>query len=80
MREEVRDRKGNSIYLTDERWEHIIENHPELMAHRAEVISTVRSGNREQDSMIPNKFHYNKKFPDLNEEFDEIEVVVLFKW
>ncbi len=28
----VRDRDGNTIYMTDERWEHIIEplNHPEM--------------------------------------------------
>ena len=29
----VRDRLGNEIYLTHERWEHIIEsfNHPEMI-------------------------------------------------
>ena len=26
----VRDRWGNEIYLTDERWEHILERHEEL--------------------------------------------------
>ena len=28
----VKDRYGNTIYLTDERWEHIIDpwNHPEM--------------------------------------------------
>ena len=31
----VRDRYGNDIYLTDERWEHITEprNHPEMSAY-----------------------------------------------
>ena len=80
MREEIQDRYGNTIYLTDERWEHVLENHPELDRNRAEVISTVRSGKRTQDPMIPYKFFYNKKFPNLSEDFDEIEVVVLFKW
>jgi len=80
MREEVQDRNGNPVYLTDERWEHILEEHFELEEHRAEVISTVRSGKRTQDPLIPSKFYYNKKFPHLNEEFDEVEVVVLFRW
>jgi hypothetical protein len=31
----VRDRYGNDIYLTDERWKHITEpmNHPEMLAY-----------------------------------------------
>ena len=80
VREEVQDQYGNTIYLTDERWEHILENHPELDGYRAEVIRTVRSGKRTQDAMIPYKFYYSKRFPRLSEEFDAIEAVVLFKW
>lgn len=80
MRDEIQDQFGNAIYLTDERWEHIIEEHSELDGHRAEVLSTVRSGKRSQDPLIPNKFFYNKKLRQLIEGFDEIEVVVVYRW
>ncbi len=80
MRYEVQDQYGNTIYLTDERWEHIIEEHPELDGHRAEVLSTVRSGKRSQDPLIPGKFFYDKKLRQLIEDFDEMEVVVIFRW
>jgi len=26
----VRDRYGDTVYLTNERWHHILENHPEM--------------------------------------------------
>ncbi len=39
----IRDRYGNSIYLTQERWEHIIEsiNHPEMEEYEEELKETV---------------------------------------
>jgi len=39
IRWNVTDRHGNSIYLTDERWEHIIEpvNHPEMRYFEEEL-------------------------------------------
>lgn len=80
MRDEIQDQLGNVIYMTDERWEHIVEEHAELDGHRAEVLSTVRSGKRSQDPLIPNKFFYNKKLRQFIEDFDEIEVVVIFRW
>lgn len=44
----VQDRYGNSIYLTQERWEHIIEsiNHPEIEDYEEELKETVRTGYR----------------------------------
>lgn len=35
----VRDRSGNEVYLTEERWEHIIEpiNHPEMAAYEQQL-------------------------------------------
>lgn len=80
MREEVTDRYGNVVYLTDERWQHISKRHRELDGHRAEVLSTVRSGKRKQDALHVNKFYYNKKFWNLRGRFEEIEVVVLCRW
>jgi hypothetical protein len=80
MREEIRDRRGNIIYLTDERWDHILENHSELDSRRDKVVSTVRAGKRKQDPLLPDKFYYNKKFPHFLDDYDEIEVVVIFRW
>ena len=80
MREEVVDRFGNAIYLTDERWQHIVENHSKLNGCRHEVLSTVRSGKRRQDNWYPDKFYYLKKFRKPRGGIKEIEVVVVFHW
>ena len=53
MREEVQDRFGNKIYMTDERWQHIISSHPQLKERRAEVLNTIRFGKRWQDARLP---------------------------
>jgi hypothetical protein len=80
MREEVTDRYGNVIYLTDERWQHIVERHPELAKCRAEVLSTIRSGDRRQSPYYPDTFHYRKTFRHFKGWFKKIEVVVAFHW
>jgi len=79
MREEVKDLNGNTIYLTDERWNHISKSHPKLNGHRAEVLKTVRVGRRTQDIISPYKFYYNYPFQFVA-PFKEIEVVVVFRW
>jgi hypothetical protein len=79
MREEVQDRYGNKIYLTDERWNHIVKRHRQLNGHRAEVLKAVRLGRRMQDFVLPYKFYYNYPFQFLT-RFQEIEVVVVFRW
>lgn len=50
----VNDKLGNSIYLTQERWGHIIEsiNHPEIEYYEEELKETVRTGTRKRDSLI----------------------------
>lgn len=78
MRDEIQDRYGNIIYLTDERWEHIIKYHPILNGHRVEVLSAVRSGNREQDPFSWEKFYYTKTIRHWKGRFKKIRVVVLF--
>jgi len=52
------DRGGREIYLTQERWEHIIEsyNHPEMSAYEEQLKDTIRSGLRQQDSLNPLKY------------------------
>ena len=56
--EQVIDRWGNRITLTDERWQHIIEWHPELKRFEAAVLETIRKGRRRQDSIDPQKYKY----------------------
>lgn len=79
MRDEVQDRYGNTIYLTDERWQHIVKAHYQLKGRRAEVVSTIRSGKRRQDPAVLDKFYYKKRVHFLD-RFSAIEVVVLFRW
>ena len=42
----VRSKTGIQIRLTDERWDHVIEEHGELSELRAEVLETVKNPNR----------------------------------
>lgn len=78
----VRDRYGNEIALTQERWQHITEpiNHPEMMACEEYLKETVRSGHRTQDPLNPQKYRYNKAFDDLAEENTHIVAIVLFRF
>jgi hypothetical protein len=76
----VRDRYGNDIYLTHERWEHIIEpiNHPEMVTHEEKLKATIRSGTRKQDLLNPRKYRYMKAFDDLAADNTHIVAIVLF--
>lgn len=56
--EQVTDRWGNRIILPDERWQHILEWHPELEGFNEEVLETVRKGRRRQDPIDPHKYKY----------------------
>jgi len=78
----VRDRFANDIYLTDERWEHIIHpmNHPEMSAYEEHLTETIRSGQRKQDSLNPQKYRYVKAFDDLAEDNTHIIAIVLFRF
>jgi len=77
-----RDRYGNDIYLTDERWEHITEpaNHPEMLAYEDELRQTIRSGRRKQDALNSQKYRYVKAFDNLAEFNTHIVVIVLFRF
>lgn len=78
----VRDRYGNDIYLTDERWEHITEprNHPEMSAYEEHLQETIQSGRRKQDSLNPQKYRYVEEFNDLAEDNTHIIAIVLFRF
>lgn len=76
----VQDRDGNSIYLTQERWEHIIEsiNHPEMEEYEEELKETIKTGNRKQDSLNSQKYRYTKEFNNLPADNTHIVAIVLF--
>jgi hypothetical protein len=75
----VKDRYNNTIYLTDERWYHILESRPELEPYFDEFFDTIRTGRRKQDALIPNEYRYFKQFDALLPENNHIVVVVIFK-
>jgi hypothetical protein len=78
----VQDRSGNLIYLTDERWQHIIapDNHPELAAYEDHLREALRRARRKQDRLNPQKYRYTLPFDDLVEENTHVEAVVLFRF
>ena len=78
----VRDRYGNDIYLTQERWEHIIDpiNHPEMFAYENHLKETIESGQRKQDPLNPQKYRYIKAFVDLAEDNTHIIAIILFRF
>jgi hypothetical protein len=76
----VRDRDGNLIYLTEERWRHITddENHPEMADYEEHLKIALRSGRREQEPLNPRKYRYTHFFSNLAEGFNHLVAIVLF--
>jgi len=78
----IKDKYGNSVYLTQERWEHIIEsiNHPEIKNYEAELQATIKTGAHKQDTLNPQKYRYSKEFSALPADNTHIVAVALFKF
>ena len=78
----VRDRYGNQIYLTEERWEHITEaiNHPEMIDYEDELQMTMRWAVRKQDTLNPQKYRYSMAFDELADDNTHIVAIVLFRF
>lgn len=78
----IRDRYGNTIYLTHERWEHIAAptNHPEMALHEEQLKETLQSGHRRQNALNPQKYRYIKAFDALPEDNTHIVAIVLFRF
>ncbi|MBC8447336.1 MAG: hypothetical protein H8D78_06265 [Chloroflexi bacterium] len=74
----VRDRYGNEIYLTEERWKHALEFHPHLRGHLHDVLDTLRTGRRRQKPRQPNEYKYYKRCDSLPLNYNCIIVVVAF--
>ncbi|MBE7528846.1 MAG: hypothetical protein HND44_23305 [Chloroflexi bacterium] len=82
IRWSVKDRYGSEIYLTHERWQHIIEpiNHPEMTDFEDHLRATIRQGQRKQDGLNPQKYRYSLAFDDLVEDNTHIVAIVLFRF
>ncbi len=75
----VQDRNGNTIYCTEERWQHILESRPELEPFFDNLLDTVRTGRRKQDPLMPNEYRYYKPFDELLPDNNHFVVIVIFK-
>jgi hypothetical protein len=76
----VQDRYGNPIYLTQERWEHIIDdiNHPEMVNYEDYLKTTIQKGRRRQEPLNPRKYRYHHSFDDLPDDVNHIVAIILF--
>lgn len=76
----VEDRYGNSIYLTQERWEHIIDdtNHSEMDAYEEYLKTTIKKGRRRQEPLNPRKYRYFHLFGDLPDDVNHVVAIVSF--
>lgn len=74
----VKDKRGNQIYISDERWEHIHKRHPEIIGFEDHVLKTIRISNRKQLALEPDVYKYSKSFTDLPMNHSKIIVVVKF--
>ena len=78
----TRDRFGNEIYLTTERWAHIVDpdNHPEVEPFFDLLAETIRLGRRRQDPYDPRGYQYYRAFPALPDENTHMVICVRLRW
>lgn len=78
----VQDRYGNKIYLTQERWQHIIDdtNHPEMMDYEEHLKTTIKRGRRRQEPHNSRKYRYYHSFDDLPDGANHIIAIILCKF
>lgn len=74
----TQDRDGNPIYLTQERWNHIVEQHPEMADYEEHLKTTLWRARRRQEPLNPRKYRYALPFDDLPEDYDHIVAIALF--
>jgi hypothetical protein len=74
----VQDRYGNEIYLTEERWAHILRYHSDLNGLLDELLDTLRKGYRRQEPADPGKYKYYEPCDALPLDYNTIVVVVKF--
>jgi hypothetical protein len=78
MLQTVKDSLGHEIYLTDERWDHICEEHLEMQGYEDQVLETIQKGGRFQDSLRPDVFLYYRDFEGLPAANTTMVVAVRF--
>jgi hypothetical protein len=78
MLRSTKDQLGHEIYLTEERWRHICNEHTEMQGYRRQVLETVRRGRRFQDSIRPEVYLYYRNYRGLPYGNTSIVVVVHF--
>ena len=76
----VQDQDGNPIYLTQERWAHIVDptNHPEMADCEEHLRTAIQRGRRRQELLNPRKYRYSYPFDDLPDDSNHIVAIVLF--
>jgi hypothetical protein len=76
----VVDRQGREIYLTQERWDHIVSKHAELKGRRNDILTTIRLGRRKQSQHDPATYIYYRRVHDLPGPYNTILVFVAFRY
>lgn len=74
----VQDRYGNEIYMTQERWQHIISKHRELVGHLDDLLNTLKQGRRKQERRDPQRYRYHFPCNTLLYDNNRVTVVVVF--
>lgn len=76
----IQDRAGNSIYLTQERWEHITDqtNHHEMVDYEDYLKTTLKKGQRHQEPLNPRKYRYYHFFENLPDDVNHVVAMVVF--
>ncbi len=64
--------------MTDERWEHIVEFHEEMIGYKEHLFLTLKRGKRRQDPLDGSIYTYSHRFGDLQAGFNHVIVVVKF--
>lgn len=75
----IRDRYGHEIYLTDERWDHILEFHDEMAYFENELVVTLKRGRRRQDALNTSIYTYFYPFNHLLYRHTHIIAIVKSK-
>ena len=69
----IRDRYGNQIELTEERWHHIVTYHPELEDCWDEVLETIQKGVRKKPVKRKRlRYHYDREADVMYFYFDRL--------
>ena len=77
---QIFDRDVNPIYLTEERWQHIVDpdNHFEMVDYEDQLKLTIQRGHHRQEPLNPRKYRYVYPFDNLPDGSNHIVAIVLF--